>query len=80
MGKNEIFEKIKEIVIEQLSIEDADSIKEDTNLVKDLDADSLYVVEVIMAIEEEFGITIPDEAAEKFETVNDIVSFVESAV
>ncbi len=80
MDRNDIFEKIKDIVIDQLGIEDEDSITMETSLIRDLDADSLYVVEVIMAIEEEFGIEIPDESAEGFESVDDIVSFVESAL
>lgn len=76
MDKPEIFKKIKDIVIEQLGIEDPDSIQMDTNMIKDLEADSLYVIEVIMAIEEEFDIEIPDEDAEKFTTMEDIVNYV----
>ncbi|MDD7409050.1 MAG: acyl carrier protein [Anaerovoracaceae bacterium] len=76
MDKTEIFEKIKDIIVEQLGIEDPDSIQMDTSLTKDLEADSLYVIEVIMAIEEEFDIEIPDEEAEKFANVEDIVNFV----
>jgi acyl carrier protein len=49
----------------------------DTNLVKDLEADSLDAVDIIMSIEEQFGIEIPDEEAEKFETVGDIVRYVD---
>lgn len=76
MDRNEIFEKIKDIVIEQLGIEDADRIQMETSMTKDLEADSLYVIEVIMAIEEEFDIEIPDEEAETFETMEDIVNYV----
>ncbi len=76
MDRNEIFEKIKDIVVEQLGIEDADRIQMDTSMTKDLEADSLYVIEVIMAIEEEFDIEIPDEEAEKFTTMEDIVNYV----
>lgn len=78
MDRTEIFEKVKDIIVEQLSVDDPDRIKPDTSLTKDLEADSLYVVEVIMAIEEEFGIEIPDEDAEKFLCVDDIVDFVEA--
>jgi acyl carrier protein len=69
--------KIKEIIVEQLSV-DEDAIKLDTHLMKDLEADSLDAVEIIMAIEDEFGIEVPDEDAEKFQTVGDIVGYVEA--
>jgi acyl carrier protein len=68
--------KIKEIIVEQLSV-DEDAIKLDTHLMKDLEADSLDAVEIIMAIEDEFGIEVPDEDAEKFQTVEDLVKYVE---
>ncbi len=71
-----IFEKIKEIIIEQLQVEE-DEISMDTNLMKDLSADSLDAVEIIMAIEDEFGIEIPDEDAEHIQTVGDLVRYVE---
>ncbi|MCQ2554899.1 MAG: acyl carrier protein [Clostridia bacterium] len=71
-----VFEKIKDIIVEQLQV-DADEITMDTNLMKDLSADSLDAVEIIMAIEDEFGIEIPDEVAEGIQTVNDLVEFVE---
>ena len=70
------FDKIKEIIAEQLSVEE-DSISMDTNLMKDLEADSLDAVEIIMTIEEEFDIEIPDEEAENFQTVADLVNYVE---
>jgi len=69
--------KIKEIIAEQLSV-DEDAVKMDTHLMKDLEADSLDAVEIIMAIEDEFGIEVPDEDAEKFQTVSDIVGYVEA--
>jgi acyl carrier protein len=69
--------KIREIIVEQLSV-DEDAIKLDTHLMKDLEADSLDAVEIIMAIEDEFGIEVPDEDAEKFQTVGDIVGYVEA--
>ena len=70
------FDKIKDIIIEQLQVEEA-YVNMDTNLMKDLSADSLDAVEIIMAIEDTFGIEIPDEDAEKFQTVEDLVKYVE---
>ena len=71
-----VFDKIKEIIIEQLQVEESE-ITMDTNLMKDLSADSLDAVEIIMAIEDEYGIEIPDEEAETIQTVADLVRFVE---
>jgi acyl carrier protein len=71
-----VFDKIKEIIVEQLGVDD-DKVTQDTHLMKDLEADSLDAVEIIMAIEEEYGIEIPDEEAEKFQTVADLVAYVE---
>ena len=71
-----VFDKIKEIIIEQLQVEEYE-ITMDTNLMKDLSADSLDAVEIIMAIEDEYGIEIPDEEAETIQTVADLVRFVE---
>ena len=70
------FDKIKDIIIDQLQVEESD-VNMDTNLMKDLSADSLDAVEIIMAIEDTFGIEIPDEDAEKFQTVEDLVKYVE---
>ncbi len=72
-----MFEKIRTIISEQLSIDDVDSITLDTSLAEDLEADSLDAVEVIMALEDEFGIEIPDEEAEHFKTIGDICKFIE---
>ena len=71
-----VFEKIREIIMEQLNV-DQDAVTMDTHLMKDLEADSLDAVEIIMAIEDEFEIEIPDDDAEKFQNVSDIVRFVE---
>ena len=71
-----IFDKIKDIIIEQLQVEESE-VNMDTNLMKDLSADSLDAVEIIMAIEDEYGIEIPDEEAEKMKTVGDLVRYVE---
>ena len=78
MNRSDIFDKVKDIIVEQLSVDDPDRITPETSLTRDLEADSLYVVEVIMAIEDEFGIEIPDEDAEQFNSVDDIVSFIEA--
>lgn len=73
-----VFDKIREIIMEQLQVDES-MITMNTNLMKDLEADSLDAVEIIMGIEEEFGIEIPDEEAEKIATVADLVRFVEEA-
>lgn len=70
------FDKIRDIIVEQLNA-DSSMVTPDTNLMKDLEADSLDAVEIIMAIEEEFGIEIPDEDAEKIQLVGDLVKYVE---
>ena len=71
-----IFETVKNIIVEQLGVDESLVTKE-TNLMKDLEADSLDAVEIIMGIEEEFGIEIPDEEAEKFQLVGDLVEYIE---
>ncbi len=71
-----IFDKIKEIIVEQLGVEES-AVTSETSLMKDLEADSLDAVEIIMAIEDEFEIEIPDEDAEKFHSIGDIVKYVE---
>ena len=70
------FDKIRSIIMEQLSVGES-MVTMDTNMMKDLEADSLDAVEIIMAIEEEFDIEIPDEEAEKFQLVSDLVKYVE---
>ena len=70
------FDKIRSMIMEQLSVGDS-MVTMDTNMMKDLEADSLDAVEIIMAIEEEFDIEIPDEEAEKFQLVGDLVKYVE---
>ena len=71
-----IFEKVRNILAEQLGT-DAEDITLDTNIMKDLEADSLDVVEIIMAIEDEFEIEIPDADAEQLQTVAGIVKYIE---
>lgn len=70
-----VFEKIRDIIAEQLDV-DASEITMETSLTKDLEADSLDAVEIIMAIEEEFEIEIPDEQAENFQVVKNLVEYV----
>ena len=70
-------ERVKGIVAEQLSI-GADEIKNESSFIDDLGADSLDTVELVMAFEEEFGIEIPDDAAESIQTVGDAVNFINS--
>ena len=72
-----VFEKVREIIVEQLGVAE-NEVTMDTHLMKDLEADSLDAVEIIMAIEDEYGIEIPDEDAEKFQSVSDLVKFVEA--
>jgi len=72
-----LFDEVKEVVVEQLSV-NADEVKEESKFVEDLGADSLDVVELVMALEEKFDIEIPDEDAEKIATVNDAISFIEN--
>ena len=74
--QDHIFERVKEVVAEQLGIEDADSIELKTAFIDDLGADSLDVVELIMALEEEFDMEIPEEEAEKIVTVEDVVEYI----
>ncbi|MBR1552505.1 MAG: acyl carrier protein, partial [Schwartzia sp.] len=66
------FDKVRDIVVEQLGVE-ADDVTIESTFIDDLGADSLDIVELIMAFEEEFSIEIPDEAAEKIKTVQDVV-------
>ncbi|BAZ46633.1 acyl carrier protein [Chondrocystis sp. NIES-4102] len=73
----EIFEKVKKIVVEQLEVE-ADKVTSDASFANDLGADSLDTVELVMALEEEFEIEIPDEAAEQIDTVGKAVDFISS--
>ena len=70
------FEKVRDIVVEQLGVE-ADEVTIESTFIDDLGAASLDIVELIMAFEEEFGIEIPDEAAEKIKTVQDVVTYID---
>ena len=70
-------EKIRDIIVEQLGV-NADQVNRDAKMIEDLGADSLDAVELVMAIEEEFGIEVPDDKAEKLASVGDIIDYVES--
>lgn len=74
-----VFDKVKEIIIDQLDV-DGSTITPETSLTKDLEADSLDAVEIIMAIEDEYEIEVPDEEAEKFANIGDIVHFIEEQI
>lgn len=74
-GNMNMFEKVKAIIIDQLSISDADMVTADTTL-EDLGADSLDLVEVIMAIEDEFDVQIKDEDLENLKSVGDLINYI----
>ncbi len=71
-----VFDKVKEIIAEQLDVK-ADDISETSNIQDDLGADSLDVVDLVMAIEDEFDVEIPEDQVENIKTVGDIVKFIE---
>ena len=75
MNEEEILEKLKSIIVNQLDV-DEEVVKEESTFVDDLEADSLDIVELIMNIEEEFDMEIPDTDAEKISTVNDVVEYI----
>ena len=79
MSTEEVFERIKKIIIEQLGTVDT-AVTMDASLLDDLGADSLDIVELVMALEEEFDIEIPDTDAEKVVTVGDVVEFIKENV
>ncbi len=76
MTEQEIFEKLKKIIVEQLGTSE-ESITMEATFVDDLSADSLDIVELIMSLEEEFEIEIPDSEAEKIVTVGDVVKYIQ---
>ncbi len=79
MSNEELFEKLKGMIVDQLGV-DEDSISMDSSFVDDLNADSLDMVELVMAMEQEFDISVPDEVAEKVGTVGDAVEFIKNAL
>ena len=76
MAEKSIEQRIKDIVVEQLGV-NADQVTSEAKFIEDLGADSLDTVELVMALEEEFGSEIPDEEAEKLTTVGDVVRYIE---
>lgn len=79
MSSEEILEKVKAIIVEQLGVTDS-SVTMEASFIDDLGADSLDIVELVMAIEEEFDIEIPDSDAEKVVTVEDVVEYIKENV
>ena len=71
-----IFDEVRDVVVEQLSVA-PDAVKLESKIIEDLGADSLDVVELVMAFEEKFEVEIPDSEAEKLKTIQDVVTFVE---
>ena len=79
MSSDEIFEKVKAIIVEQLQVNE-DAVTQEASFIDDLGADSLDLVELIMALEEEFDLEIPDSDAEKVVTVGDVVEYIKDNV
>ncbi|MGB9804352.1 acyl carrier protein [Desulfofundulus sp.] len=71
-----VFEKVKAIIVEQLGVDESE-VTMDASFIEDLGADSLDIVELVMALEEEFDLTIPDEDAEKIRTVGEAVRYIQ---
>ena len=79
MSSEEVFEKVKGIIVEQLGVADT-AVTMEASFIDDLGADSLDIVELIMALEEEFDVEIPDADAEKVVTVSDVVEYIKDHV
>ena len=79
MNSEEVFEKVKEIIVNQLGVSDT-AVTMEASFIDDLGADSLDIVELVMALEEEFDIEIPDEDAEKAVTVGDVVEYIKENI
>ena len=79
MGSEEVFEKVKGIIVEQLGVSET-SVNMESSFIDDLGADSLDIVELIMALEEAFDIEIPDADAEKVVTVGDVVDYIKDHI
>lgn len=73
-----VFEKVQELLAEALNIEDKNTITRESNIVQDLGADSLDMVELLMSLEDNFGIVVPDEVANDLVTVDAIVKYIEA--
>ena len=76
MAKEEIFEKLKELVVDQLGVEE-DEVTMEASMQDDLGADSLDLVDLVMSVEEEFGVKVADEDLENIQTVGDLVDYIE---
>jgi acyl carrier protein len=76
MAEKSVQDRVKEIIVEQLGV-NADQVTPEAKFIEDLGADSLDTVELVMAFEEEFGAEIPDEDAEKLQTVGDVIKYIE---
>ena len=79
MSSEEVFDKVKEIIVEQLGVAE-NSVTQESSFIDDLGADSLDIVELIMALEEEFDMEIPDSDAEKVVTVGDVVDYIKDNI
>ena len=79
MNTEEVFEKVKAIIVEQLGVTES-SVTMEASFIDDLGADSLDIVELVMALEEEFDMEIPDSDAEKVVTVGDVVDYIKENV
>ena len=79
MSSEEVFDKVKEIIVEQLGVAE-NAVTAEASFIDDLGADSLDIVELIMALEEEFDLEIPDSDAEKVVTVGDVVDYIKDNV
>ena len=78
MAEESVEAKVKKIIVEQLGV-NADQVSSDAKFIEDLGADSLDTVELVMALEEEFGHEIPDEEAEKLQSVGDVIKYIEES-
>jgi acyl carrier protein len=76
MAEKSVADRVKEIIVEQLGV-NPDQVTPEAKFIEDLGADSLDTVELVMAFEEEFGAEIPDEDAEKLQTVGDVIKYIE---
>ena len=76
MAEKSIEEKVKDIIVEQLGV-NPEQVTQSASFIEDLGADSLDTVELVMAVEEEFSVEVPDEDAEKLQSVGDVVKYIE---
>ncbi len=79
MSEKTLEEKVKDIIVEQLGV-NADQVTPEARFIDDLGADSLDTVELVMAFEEEFGVEVPDDEAEKLQTVNNVVEYLKENI